>query len=104
MGSDGESTIAVCVQISKLEQLVRAMFCAPGRNRTCDLHIRLSAVRVTSELPGTLHYRMSRQDMPLLPGRIDLAGQPGIFSRLGGCFSAWLLFRSLAATRIPSAS
>ena len=37
-------SIAVCVQISKLEQLVRAMFCATGRNRTYDLHIRLSAV------------------------------------------------------------
>ena len=32
---------------------------------------------------GTLHYRMSRQDMPLLPGRIDLAGQPGNLLELG---------------------
>ena len=41
-------SIAVCVQISKLEQLVRAMFCAPGRNRTYDLHICLSAVDAQS--------------------------------------------------------
>jgi hypothetical protein len=28
------------MQISKLEHLVRAMFCAPGRNRTYDRQIR----------------------------------------------------------------
>ena len=31
---------AVCSRISKLEHLVRAMFCAPGRNRTYDRQIR----------------------------------------------------------------
>jgi hypothetical protein len=31
---------AVCGQITKLEHLVRAMFCAPGRNRTYDRQIR----------------------------------------------------------------
>jgi hypothetical protein len=31
---------AVCSQISKLEYLVGAIFCAPGRNRTYDRQIR----------------------------------------------------------------
>ena len=31
---------AVDMQISKLENLVRTMFCAPGRNRTYDRQIR----------------------------------------------------------------
>jgi hypothetical protein len=31
---------AVCWRISKLEHLVRARFCAPGRNRTYDRQIR----------------------------------------------------------------
>jgi hypothetical protein len=31
---------AVCSRISKLKYLVRAMFCAPGRNRTYDRQIR----------------------------------------------------------------
>jgi hypothetical protein len=39
MGSDVGSN-AVCSQISKLEYLVRAMFCAPGRTRTYDRQIR----------------------------------------------------------------
>jgi hypothetical protein len=39
LGSDVGSN-AVCSRISKLEHLVRAMFCAPGRNRTYDRQIR----------------------------------------------------------------
>ena len=39
VGSDVGSN-AVCSRISKLEHLVRAMFCAPGRNRTYDRQIR----------------------------------------------------------------
>jgi hypothetical protein len=39
VGSDvGSDT--VYIQISKLEHLVGAMFCAPGRNRTYDRQIR----------------------------------------------------------------
>jgi hypothetical protein len=39
VGSDvGSDT--VCVRISKLDYLVRARFCAPGRNRTYDRQIR----------------------------------------------------------------
>jgi hypothetical protein len=39
VGSDVGSN-AVCARISKLEDLVSAMFCAPGRNRTYDRQIR----------------------------------------------------------------
>jgi hypothetical protein len=39
VGSDVGSN-AACARIAKLEHLVRAMFCAPGRNRTYDRQIR----------------------------------------------------------------
>ena len=39
VGSDVGSN-AVVARISKLESLVGAMFCAPGRNRTYDRQIR----------------------------------------------------------------
>ena len=40
---------AVCSRISKLEHPVRATYCAPGRNRTSDLHLCLSAVRFSHQ-------------------------------------------------------
>jgi hypothetical protein len=59
VGSDvGSDTTRVW--ISKLEHLVRAMFCAPGRNRTYDLHICLSAVDAQSSVG-------SSQSLPVPP-------------------------------------
>jgi hypothetical protein len=45
---------AVSARIAKLEHLLRPMCCAPGRNQTYDLHIRLSAVALWSDLPCPL--------------------------------------------------